>query len=116
PTPRLLRTTPARLPASVSPAAQGLTRAALGAQGDELWRQVVEAEGRGQRRWTESRAFLKDYDPGNKKEPEQLPEHGPRFSDTVPVASSQVVGSRLATPLGRALVCMDFEFVEGTPA
>lgn len=75
----------------------------------------MEAEGRGRRRWTENWGFLKDYDPmGNMKPPKQLPEQVPRFSDTVPNASSQVVGSRLDTPLGRALVRMDFAFVQGT--
>ncbi|XP_005000362.1 uncharacterized protein C2orf50 homolog isoform X2 [Cavia porcellus] len=108
------RLRPAKPPASVSPVARGSPRAALGAQEDELWREMVEAEGRGRRRWAENWAFLKDYDPmGNKKEPEQLPEQVPRFSDTVPNCSSQVVGSRLATPLGRALVLMDFAFTEG---
>ncbi|XP_010627351.1 uncharacterized protein C2orf50 homolog isoform X1 [Fukomys damarensis] len=67
PTPGLRRTTssgsrlqPARPPASVSPTGQGAAgghkapgslRLALGVQGDELWRELVEAEGRGWRRW-----------------------------------------------------------------
>ncbi|XP_010627352.1 uncharacterized protein C2orf50 homolog isoform X2 [Fukomys damarensis] len=131
PTPGLRRTTssgsrlqPARPPASVSPTGQGAAgghkapgslRLALGVQGDELWRELVEAEGRGWRRWTENWGFLRDYDPmGNRKQPEQLPEQVPRFSDAVPNSSSHVVGSRLDTPLGRDLVRMDLTFSEGT--
>ncbi|XP_063110366.1 uncharacterized protein C2orf50 homolog isoform X1 [Cavia porcellus] len=57
------RLRPAKPPASVSPVARGSPRAALGAQEDELWREMVEAEGRGRRRWAENWAFLKDYDP-----------------------------------------------------
>ncbi|KFO31200.1 PQ-loop repeat-containing protein 3 [Fukomys damarensis] len=84
--------------------APGSLRLALGVQGDELWRELVEAEGRGWRRWTENWGFLRDYDPmGNRKQPEQLPEQVPRFSDAVPNSSSHVVGSRLDTPLGRDL-------------
>ncbi|XP_004642405.1 uncharacterized protein C2orf50 homolog [Octodon degus] len=111
PAPGLPSTTPARPPVSVF----RTPRTSPGVQEDALWRELVEAERRGQRRWTESWGFLKDYDPmGNKKEQEQLPEHVPLFSDTVPHSSSQVVGSRLATPLGRGLVHMDFAFVAGT--
>ncbi|XP_036013521.1 uncharacterized protein C2orf50 homolog isoform X2 [Mus musculus] len=36
---------------------------ALGVQQDQLWRELVEAEARGQRRWAENWGFLKDYDP-----------------------------------------------------
>ncbi|XP_006197338.1 ciliary microtubule inner protein 5 [Vicugna pacos] len=90
---------------------------ALGAEGvqqDQLWRELLEAERRSQRRWAQNWSFLKDYDPmGNKKEPVQLPEYVPLFSDTVPNSMSQVVGSRVDTPLGKALVGMDFFFVEG---
>ncbi|EHB04454.1 hypothetical protein GW7_13026 [Heterocephalus glaber] len=123
-TPTASRLRPARPPASISPTVQGVVggrqapgspRAALGAQGDELWKELVEAEGRGRRRWTENWGFLKDYDPmGNRKQPKQLPEQVPSLSDTVPHSSSRVVGSRLDTPLGRDLVHMDFTFVEGT--
>uniref|UniRef100_A0A8C6W4Y1 Uncharacterized protein n=1 Tax=Nannospalax galili TaxID=1026970 RepID=A0A8C6W4Y1_NANGA len=88
---------------------------ALGVQQDQLWRELVEAEGRGQRRWAENWSFLKDYDPmGNKKEPEKLPVDLPLFSDTFPSSTSRVVGSRVDTPLGRALTHMDFFFMEGT--
>lgn len=51
---------------------------------------------------------------GNKKEPRELPASVPFFSDTVPCSTSQEVGSRVDTPLGRALSHMDFFFVEGT--
>nr|XP_038968893.1 uncharacterized protein C2orf50 homolog isoform X2 [Rattus norvegicus] len=94
---------------------------APGVQQDQLWRELVEAEARGQRRcWQlETRAenwgFLKDYDPlGNKKEPQELPANVPFFSDTFPSSTSREVGSRVDTPLGRALSHMDFFFVEGT--
>lgn len=84
-------------------------------QQDQLWRELVEAEGRCQRRWAENWGFLKDYDPmGNKKEPEKLPTDMPLFSDTFPSSTSRVVGSRVDTPLGRALAHMDFFFMEGT--
>ncbi|XP_048660764.1 uncharacterized protein C2orf50 homolog isoform X2 [Marmota marmota marmota] len=83
PTPGLQRTTSAgyrlpttRRPASVSPAARGgpaagrglagggqAPREAQGVQQDQLWRELVEAEGRGRRRWVENWSFLKDYDP-----------------------------------------------------
>ncbi|XP_059104568.1 uncharacterized protein C2orf50 homolog isoform X2 [Peromyscus eremicus] len=88
---------------------------ALGVQQDQLWRELVEAEERGQRRWAENWGFLKDYDPlGNKKEPEELPTDVPFFSDTLPSSTSREVGSRVDTPLGRALTHMDFFFLEGT--
>ncbi|XP_010377970.2 uncharacterized protein C2orf50 homolog [Rhinopithecus roxellana] len=144
PNPGLQRTTspgyrlsPTRPPTSVSPAAQigpmvrGLAggcqapqalksqRVAQGAacggvQQDQLWRELLEAERRDQRRWVQNWSFLKDYDPmGNKKEPEKLPDHVPLFSDTVPSSTNQVVGSRLDTPLGQTLIRMDFFFTEG---
>ncbi|XP_017381189.1 uncharacterized protein C2orf50 homolog [Cebus imitator] len=145
PIPGLQRTTsagyrlpPTRLPASVSPAAQGgpmagrglaggcqapqapkAQRVARGAacggvQQDQLWRELLEAERRGQQRWVQNWSFLKDYDPmGNKKEPEKLPDHVPLFSDTVPSSTNRVVGSRLDTPLGQSLIHMDFFFTEG---
>ncbi|KAM4866783.1 ciliary microtubule inner protein 5 [Thomomys bottae] len=130
-TPELQRTTSAgyrlsstRPPASVSPAAlsgpvagrglaggrraPGTPREALGVQQDQLWREMVEAEGRSRQRWTEHWGFLKDYDPmGNKKEPETLPESVSLFSGTVPNSSNHVVGSRVDTALGRALSRMD---------
>ncbi|XP_050999629.1 uncharacterized protein C2orf50 homolog [Acomys russatus] len=88
---------------------------APGVQQDQLWRELVEAEERGQRRWVENWGFLKDYDLlGNKKEPEELPADVPFFSDTLPSSTSREVGSRVETPLGRALTHMDFFFVEGT--
>ncbi|XP_021057035.1 uncharacterized protein C2orf50 homolog [Mus pahari] len=88
---------------------------ALGVQQDQLWRELVEAEARGQRRWAENWGFLKDYDPlGNKKEPQELPASVPFFSDTFPCSTNREVGSRVDTPLGKALGRMDFFFVEGT--
>ncbi|KAM4804562.1 ciliary microtubule inner protein 5 [Urocitellus parryii] len=134
PTPGLQRTTSAgyrlpttRRPASVSTAARGgpaagrglagggqAPREAQGVQQDQLWRELVEAEGRGRRRWAENWSFLKDYDPmGNKKEPEKLPDYVPLFADTLPNSTNQVVGSRVDTPLGRTLIRMDFSFTEG---
>ncbi|XP_030864159.1 ciliary microtubule inner protein 5 [Gorilla gorilla gorilla] len=132
------RLPPTRPPASVSPAARGGPMASRGlaggcqapqalkaqrvAQGaacdgvqqDQLWRELLEAERRGQQRWIQNWSFLKDYDPmGNKKEPEKLPDHVPLFSDTVPSSTNQVVGSRLDTPLGQTLIRMDFFFTEG---
>ncbi|XP_047378591.1 uncharacterized protein C2orf50 homolog isoform X2 [Sciurus carolinensis] len=117
----------ARRPASASPAARGgpatarglagggqASREAPGVQQDQLWRELVEAEQRGRRRWIENWSFLKDYDPmGNKKEPEKLPDHVPLFSDTLPNSANQVVGSRVDTPLGRTLIRLDFSFTEG---
>ncbi|KAG8524774.1 putative protein C2orf50 [Galemys pyrenaicus] len=83
-------------------------------QQDQLWRELQEAERRSQQRWAENWSFLKDYDPmGNKKEPVVLPDYVPLFSDTVPNSESQVVGSRVDTPLGQALASMDFFFMEG---
>ncbi|XP_016802664.2 uncharacterized protein C2orf50 homolog [Pan troglodytes] len=132
------RLPPTRPPASVSPAARGGPMASRGlaggcqapqalkaqrvAQGaacdgvqqDQLWRELLEAERRGQQRWIQNWSFLKDYDPmGNKKEPEKLPDHVPLFSDTVPSSTKQAVGSRLDTPLGQTLIRMDFFFTEG---
>ncbi|KAI4587517.1 hypothetical protein MJG53_005304 [Ovis ammon polii x Ovis aries] len=50
---------------------------------------------------------------GNKKEPVQLPDYVPRFSDTVPNSTNRAVGSRVDTPLGKTLIGLDFFFVEG---
>uniref|UniRef100_A0A2K6LBN8 Ciliary microtubule inner protein 5 n=1 Tax=Rhinopithecus bieti TaxID=61621 RepID=A0A2K6LBN8_RHIBE len=123
------RLSPTRPPTSVSPAARigpmvsrGLAggcqapralksqRVAQGAacggvQQDQLWRELLEAERRGQRPVPSPQ--------GNKKEPEKLPDHVPLFSDTVPSSTNQVVGSRLDTPLGQTLIRMDFFFTEG---
>ncbi|OBS65875.1 hypothetical protein A6R68_05584 [Neotoma lepida] len=51
---------------------------------------------------------------GNKKEPKELPADVPFFSDILPSSASRDVGSRVDTPLGRALTHMDFFFMEGT--
>ncbi|XP_023475303.1 uncharacterized protein C2orf50 homolog isoform X3 [Equus caballus] len=108
PTPGLQRTTSAgyrlpsiRPPASVSPTARGgpvagrglaggrqapqdleAKREPLGAdnvQQDQLWRELLEAERRSQRRWAQNWSFLKDYDP---MDPTQVP-----FLRTLPVLS-----------------------------
>uniref|UniRef100_A0A667G9N8 Chromosome 2 open reading frame 50 n=1 Tax=Lynx canadensis TaxID=61383 RepID=A0A667G9N8_LYNCA len=85
-----------------------------GAQQDQLWRELLEAERRGQRRRAQHWSFLKDCDPlGEKKAPVTLPENVPFFSDAVPSSTNQVVGSRVDTPLGQTLSGMDFFFVEG---
>ncbi|XP_043460462.1 uncharacterized protein C2orf50 homolog [Prionailurus bengalensis] len=85
-----------------------------GVQQDQLWRELLEAERRGQRRWAQNWSFLKDYDPlGEKKAPVTLPENVPFSSDAVPRSTNQVVGSRVDTPLGQTLIGMDFFFVEG---
>ncbi|XP_025783208.1 uncharacterized protein C2orf50 homolog [Puma concolor] len=85
-----------------------------GVQQDQLWRELLEAERRGQQRWAQNWSFLKDYDPlGEKKAPVTLPENVPFFSDAVPSSTNQVVGSRVDTPLGQTLIGMDFFFVEG---
>ncbi|XP_047601797.1 uncharacterized protein C2orf50 homolog [Lutra lutra] len=100
-----------------APQAAEAERLGLGTNGvrqDQLWRELVEAERRGQQRWAQHWSFLKDYDPlGNRKEPVQLPEHVSLFSDTVPNSASQVVGSRVSTPLGQTLIRMDFFCVGG---
>ncbi|XP_045404811.1 uncharacterized protein C2orf50 homolog [Lemur catta] len=89
-------------------------KAQQGVQQDQLWRELLEAEQRGLRRWAENWSFLKDYDPmGNRKEPEKLPDYVPFFSDTVPNSTNRVVGSRVDTCLGKTLIGMDFFFVEG---
>ncbi|KAM6221092.1 ciliary microtubule inner protein 5 [Rhynchocyon petersi] len=99
---------------SQTPKADRGTPGADGVQQDQLWRELLEAERRGQRRWVENWSFLKDYDSmGNKKEHQPLPEYVPLFSDTVPNSTNQVVGSRIDTPLGKMLINMDFLFVEG---
>uniref|UniRef100_A0A8C3WZ80 Ciliary microtubule inner protein 5 n=1 Tax=Catagonus wagneri TaxID=51154 RepID=A0A8C3WZ80_9CETA len=87
---------------------------AAGAQQDQLWRELLEAERRSQRRWAQKWSFLKDYDStDNEKEPVKLPECVPLFSDTVPRSTNQAMGSRVDTPLGRTLIGRDFFFVEG---
>ncbi|XP_044118492.1 uncharacterized protein C2orf50 homolog [Neovison vison] len=97
-----------------APEAERLGQGTNGVRQDQLWRELVEAERRGQQRWAQHWSFLKDYDPlGNRKEPVQLPEHVSLFSDTVPNSANQVVGSRVNTPLGQTLIGMDFFCVSG---
>ncbi|KFO83269.1 Uncharacterized protein C2orf50, partial [Buceros rhinoceros silvestris] len=53
-------------------------------------------------------SFLKDYDQmGMKKEQKPLPNYMPVFSGKVPNSTSQTIGSRLNTELGKTLVNMD---------
>ncbi|XP_029794158.1 uncharacterized protein C2orf50 homolog isoform X1 [Suricata suricatta] len=129
PHPGFQRTASTRLPAFHASTAQSGPVAGRGLAGgrqapgapradgvpqDQLWRELLEAERRAQRRWAQNWSFLKDYDPlGNRKEPVKLPEHVPFFSDVVPSSMSHVVGSRVDTALGQALVSMDFFFMEG---
>ncbi|XP_025723461.1 ciliary microtubule inner protein 5 [Callorhinus ursinus] len=97
-----------------APKAEHLALETNGVQQDQLWRELLEAERRGQQHWAQHWSFLKDYDPlGDKKEPVQLPEYVPLFSDTVPSSTNRVVGSRVDTPLGQTLIGMDFFFVDG---
>uniref|UniRef100_A0A8D0YFQ3 Uncharacterized protein n=1 Tax=Sus scrofa TaxID=9823 RepID=A0A8D0YFQ3_PIG len=131
PTPGLQRTTLAgspqpltRLPASTSSMARGgpvvgrglarghqatqalkaaWSRGAAGAQQDQLWRELLEAERRSQWRWAQNWSFLKDYDPtGSTKEPVKLPD-----------STNQAVGSSMDMPLGKTLIGLAFFFVEG---
>ncbi|XP_077700253.1 ciliary microtubule inner protein 5 isoform X1 [Canis aureus] len=49
-----------------APQAPEAERSALGTNGvqrDQLWRELLEAERRGQQRWAQHWSFLKDYDP-----------------------------------------------------
>ncbi|XP_051831380.1 uncharacterized protein C2orf50 homolog [Antechinus flavipes] len=111
------------IPASISPTrtqgaqAREAEQAALQANQvhqDNLWRELLEAELRSNKRWVENWSFLKDYDQmGNKKEHPKLPEYISLFSDTVPSTTNQVIGSRVNTELGKKIASMDFFFVEG---
>ncbi|XP_043845819.1 uncharacterized protein C2orf50 homolog [Dromiciops gliroides] len=81
---------------------------------DNLWRELLEAELRSNKRWIENWSFLKDYDPlGNKKKHPKLPEHISLFSGTVPSTANQVIGSKVNTELGKKIASMDFFFAEG---
>ncbi|XP_016075186.1 PREDICTED: uncharacterized protein C2orf50 homolog [Miniopterus natalensis] len=97
-----------------APRAEQAALAADRVQQDQLWRELLEAEKRGQRLWAQNWSFLSDYDPmGNKKEPSKLPEHVPLFSNAVPISTNRAVGSRVDTPLGKTLARLDLFFVEG---
>ncbi|KFV77097.1 Uncharacterized protein C2orf50, partial [Dryobates pubescens] len=77
-------------------------------QQDKVWRESVEAEQRGRKLWHQNWSFLKDYDQlGKKKEQKPLPNYMSVFSSEVPNSTNQVIGSRMNTELGRALVNMD---------
>ncbi|MEE6515214.1 hypothetical protein FKM82_023790 [Ascaphus truei] len=81
---------------------------------DRVWREYVEAERRGGKRWHEHWSFLKEYDSlGNKKDEEMLPEHAPVISGQIPNTTSQNIGSRINTDLGKALVHMDYFLTGG---
>ncbi|OCT81235.1 uncharacterized protein C2orf50 homolog [Xenopus laevis] len=81
---------------------------------DQVWREFVEAERRGGKRWHENWGFLKEYDSlGNKKEVEELPKEVPVFSDRVPNTTNQAIGSRMNTELGKTLVHMDYFLTGG---
>ncbi|XP_029451760.1 uncharacterized protein C2orf50 homolog isoform X2 [Rhinatrema bivittatum] len=78
-------------------------------QQDRLWREFMEAEWRGCKRWKEHWSFLKDYDSlGNEKMEQPLPEYVSVFSDNIPNTSNQNIGSRLNTDAGKTLVQMDY--------
>ncbi|XP_072491463.1 ciliary microtubule inner protein 5 isoform X2 [Notamacropus eugenii] len=105
-----------RIPAGISPLTQEAhgreaQQAALQANlvhQDNLWRELLEAELRGHKRWIENWSFLKDYDPmGNKKEHPKLPEYISLFSDTVPITVNQVIGSRVNTELEKKRIQME---------
>ncbi|KAJ1149753.1 hypothetical protein NDU88_002558 [Pleurodeles waltl] len=81
---------------------------------DHTWREFVNAERRAGRRWEEHWGFLKAYDSmGNEKEQEQLPEYIPVFSDKVPNTTNQVIGSRMDTDFGKALMNMEYILLSG---
>ncbi|KAE8605083.1 hypothetical protein XENTR_v10014963 [Xenopus tropicalis] len=81
---------------------------------DQVWREFVEAERRGGKRWHENWGFLKEYDSmGNKKEVEELPKEVPVFSDQIPNTANQAIGSRMNTELGKTLVHMDYFLTGG---
>ncbi|XP_056420167.1 uncharacterized protein C2orf50 homolog [Hyla sarda] len=81
---------------------------------DHIWRELVEAERRGEKLWHENWSFLKEYDSlGNKKEVKQLPDKVPVFSDQVPNTTNQNIGSKINTDLGKTLVYMDFLLTSG---
>ncbi|XP_054052440.1 uncharacterized protein C2orf50 homolog isoform X1 [Rissa tridactyla] len=84
-------------------------------QQDRIWREAVEAEQKGRKIWYQNWSFLKDYDQmGNKKEQKPLPNYMPVFSSKVPNSTNQMIGSRMDSELGRALVNMDYFFNSGT--
>lgn len=81
---------------------------------DHTWKEFVKAERRAGRRWEEHWGFLKAYDSlGNEKEQEQLPEYIPVFSDKVPNTTNQIIGSRMDTDIGKALMNMEYILLSG---
>ncbi|KAM4692754.1 ciliary microtubule inner protein 5 [Discoglossus pictus] len=81
---------------------------------DCVWREFVEAEKRGCKRWDENWSFLKEYDSlGNKIEAEPLPEHAPVFSEHLPNTTNESIGSRINTELGKTLIHMDYILTGG---
>ncbi|KAG8445649.1 hypothetical protein GDO86_010435 [Hymenochirus boettgeri] len=81
---------------------------------DEIWKEYMEAEKRGGKRWEENWGFLREYDSlGNKKELGELPPEVPIFSDQIPNTTNQAIGSRMKTDLGKTLVHMDYILTSG---
>ncbi|XP_053564916.1 uncharacterized protein C2orf50 homolog [Bombina bombina] len=81
---------------------------------DCVWKEFVEAEKRGNKRWEENWNFLAEYDSmGNKKEEEPLPEHAPIFSAHSPNTTNENIGSRINTDLGQTLIHMDYFLTGG---
>ncbi|KAM8774067.1 LOW QUALITY PROTEIN: ciliary microtubule inner protein 5 [Rhynchonycteris naso] len=103
---------PTRAQDGLVPQVEQAALATDGVQQDKLWRELWEAERRGQQRWAQN-SFLKDSDPTCGKEPLKLPEHVPPFSVTVPHSSNRAVGNRVDTPLRKTLTRLDYFFVEG---
>lgn len=50
---------------------------------------------------------------GKKKQQKPLPNYMPVFSSKIPNSTNQMIGSRMNTELGRALVNMDYFFSSG---
>ncbi|KAM9341228.1 ciliary microtubule inner protein 5 [Symphorus nematophorus] len=75
---------------------------------DLVWTEVVRTEKRVVGEWEKNWGFLKHYDQMGQLKPEEpLPSYVSLFSDRVPNTTSQMLGSRLTTPLGSELVRLD---------
>ncbi|KAM6917438.1 ciliary microtubule inner protein 5 [Lycodopsis pacificus] len=75
---------------------------------DRVWKEAVLGERRGVREWEKKWNFLRNYDQMGQLKPEEpLPSYVSLFSSCVPNTSSQLVGSRLSSPLGSELVRLD---------
>ncbi|KAK9533312.1 hypothetical protein VZT92_008436 [Zoarces viviparus] len=73
---------------------------------DQVWKEAVWGERSAVREWEKNWSFL-NYDEMGQLKPEPLPSYVSLFSSRVPNTSSQLVGSRLSTPLGSELVRLD---------